>query len=72
MSVTRVITFAAFATAALIAIGIEFGARREGSKIPSLSAISGFVMHYRAGKMPVGRIAVYGFWWWLAWHFFAR
>jgi len=30
------------------------------------------VMRYQAGRMPVGRIAVYGFWWWLGWHFFAR
>jgi hypothetical protein len=72
MSVTRLVTFVVFATATLIGISIELVSRREGSKVPSLAAICGFVMHYRAGKMPVGRIAMYGFWWWVAWHFFAR
>ena len=24
------------------------------------------------GKVPVGRIALLGFWWWMGWHFFAR
>ena len=72
MSVTRVITFAGFTTAALLGIVVELLSRRDRSKIPSLAAMCGFVMQYRAGRMPVGRIAVYGFWWWLAYHFFAR
>jgi hypothetical protein len=72
MSVTRVITFAGFTTAVLLGIGVELLSRRDRSKIPSLAAMCGFVMQYRAGRMPVGRIAVYGFWWWLAYHFFAR
>jgi hypothetical protein len=29
-------------------------------------------MDYRVGKVPVGRIAVLGFWWWAGFHFFAR
>jgi DNA-binding LacI/PurR family transcriptional regulator len=72
MSATRMITTAAFLVVAAMAIGIESAARREGSRVPSLVSICGFVMQYRAGRMPVGRIAIYGFWWWLGWHFFAR
>ncbi|HKD96483.1 MAG TPA: DUF6186 family protein [Micromonosporaceae bacterium] len=72
MSVTRIIALSVFGIAAALAAGVEIAARREGSRIPSLAAIAGFVMRYRAGRMPVGRIAVYGFWWWIGWHFFAR
>ncbi len=72
MSVTRVVTFAGYAAAVLLGIGVELLSRRDRSKIPSLAAICGFVMQYRAGRMPVGRIAVYGFWWWLAYHLLAR
>lgn len=72
MSVTRVLAISGFVLAALVAAGIEVIARREHSKLPTLADICGFVMQYRAGPMPVGRIAVYGFWWWLGWHLFAR
>jgi uncharacterized protein DUF6186 len=72
MSVTRDIALAGFMLAVVLGAGVEWLSRREGSRIPSLAGICGFVMQYRAGKMPVGRIAVYGFWWWLGWHFFAR
>lgn len=72
MSVTRIVALAAFSLAALIAASVEWMARREGSKVPTIAAICGFVMQYRAGRMPVGRIAIYGFWWWVGWHFFAR
>ncbi len=72
MNIWRVAAIGAFSLAALVGIGVEVLARREDSKVPSLAAICGFVMQYRAGRMPVGRIAVYGFWWWLGWHFFAR
>jgi len=46
--------------------------RREDSKIPTFGDMSGFVMQYQVGKVPVGRVAVLGFWWWVGWHFFAR
>ncbi len=46
--------------------------RRELAKVPTLGALSAFVMDYRVGRVPVGRIAVLGFWWWAGWHFFAR
>jgi hypothetical protein len=29
-------------------------------------------MAYQVGRVPVGREAVLGFWWWAGWHFFAR
>jgi hypothetical protein len=72
MSMTRLVTISAFLLVAGIAAGLELVARREQSRVPSLADICGFVMRYRAGRMPVGRIAVYGFIWWLGWHFFAR
>lgn len=46
--------------------------RRRGLGIPGLADIAGFVMTYRVGRVPVGRIAVLGSWWWVGWHFFAR
>ena len=72
MSATRMLAISAFTLVAVLATGIELAARREGSKVPSLADMCGFVMRYRAGRMPVGRIAVYGFVWWIGWHFFAR
>jgi len=72
MNPWRIVAIAAFSLAALAGIGIEVAARRERARVPSLASICGFVMRYRAGRMPVGRIAIYGFWWWLGWHFFAR
>ena len=72
MSATRVVALAGFLVSVLLAAGVELMSRRADSRIPSLAAICGFVMQYRAGRMPVGRIAVYGFWWWIGWHLFAR
>jgi hypothetical protein len=72
MSVTRIVAIGVFAIVTVLGSTVEIIARRPGSKVPSLADICGFVMRYRAGGMPVGRIAVYGFWWWLGWHFFAR
>lgn len=45
---------------------------RRVQPIPRFTDIAGFVMAYRVGRVPVGRIAVLGFWWWVGWHFFAR
>jgi hypothetical protein len=72
MSVSRDVAIAVYVAAAVVLGGVEIAARREGSKIPTLGALCGFVMQYRSGRIPVGRIAVYGFWWWLGWHLFAR
>lgn len=72
MSVTRILAISGFLLGVLLVGVVEWAARREGSRVPSLADLAGFVMTYRAGRVPVGRIAVYGFWWWLGWHFFAR
>ncbi|HET8661834.1 MAG TPA: DUF6186 family protein [Micromonosporaceae bacterium] len=72
MSVTRLLAISGF----LLAIGllgvVEWLARRPGSRIPTFGDLAGFVMGYEVGRLPVGRIAVFGFWWWVGWHFFAR
>src|SRR5690606_29619790 len=72
MSVTRVLAISGFALAFLLVAVVEVLARREGSRIPTLAEVVGFVMRYEVGQLPVGRIAVLGFWWWVGWHFFAR
>jgi hypothetical protein len=72
MSLTRVVTIGCFVLAFLGFGFVEWLGRREGSRVPTLGDISGFVMRYRSGRLPVGRIAVYGFWLWLGWHLFAR
>jgi hypothetical protein len=72
MNLTRVISISLIVTACTLFAVVELLARRDKSRIPTLGDVSGFVMSYRAGRVPVGRIAVYGFWWWLGWHFFAR
>jgi hypothetical protein len=40
--------------------------------MPTLGELCAFVMRYQVGPLPVGRIALFGFWWWVGWHFFAR
>jgi 1,4-dihydroxy-2-naphthoate octaprenyltransferase len=72
MTATRLLTIVAFGLALAGLGAVEWAARRDGSRVPTLGEICGFVMTYRVGPMPVGRIAVFGFWWWLGWHFFAR
>jgi hypothetical protein len=72
VSLTRALAIAAFLVGILLLLLVEWAARRPGSRIPTLGDLVAFVMGYRAGRVPVGRIAVYGFWWWVGWHFFAR
>jgi hypothetical protein len=72
MSATRMLAIAGFVLAGLMVALVEWYARRENSKIPTMSDVAAFVMQYEAGRLPVGRIAVLGFWWWVGWHFFAR
>ena len=72
MSLTRELTITGFAAVMLVIAAVEFAARRENSRIPTIADLCGFVMRYRVGRLPVGRIAVYGFWWWVGFHFFAR
>jgi Family of unknown function (DUF6186) len=70
--ITRVLAIGGFIVAGLLFVVVEWRARREESKIPTLGDLAGFVMQYEVGRVPVGRIAVLGFWWWVGWHFFAR
>lgn len=72
MSVTRLLAITGFLLAVGLIALVEWLARREGSKIPTLGDLTAFVMGYEVGRLPVGRIAVFGFWWWVGWHFFAR
>lgn len=72
MSVSRIVIMALFALAGVFFAVVGWWSRREGSTIPTLAELSGFVMDYRVGRLPVGRVAIYGFWWWVGWHFFAR
>jgi len=72
VSVTRALAIAAF-TAAVVAVGVlQWRASRPDSGVPTLGSICGVVLGYRVGRLPVGRIALLGFWWWIGWHFFAR
>jgi hypothetical protein len=72
MSAGQMIVGALFAVALGLFAAVEFASRREGSRVPSLGDVCGVVMRYRVGPLPVGRIAMFGFWWWLGWHFLAR
>ncbi|GIJ26876.1 hypothetical protein Vqi01_20380 [Micromonospora qiuiae] len=51
---------------------VEWMARREGSRVPTLGEVCAYVMRYEVGQVPVGRIGLFGFWWWVGWHFLAR
>jgi hypothetical protein len=69
---TRTIVIGLFAVAAVAFLLVGWFARREESAIPTLGDIGGFIMAYEVGRVPVGRVALLGFWWWVGWHFFAR
>ena len=69
---SRYVIISLFAVAGLVFALVALLSRREDSKIPTLGDLSGFVMDYRVGNLPVGRVAVLGFWWWVGFHFFAR
>jgi hypothetical protein len=62
---------------AFVGVGALFGtvewmARRPGSGVPTLSDMCALAMAYEVRRVPVGRVALLGFWWWVGWHFFAR
>ena len=69
---SRIIVVTLFVLAASCFVVVGWLSHRERSKIPTFGQLSGFVMQYQVGRVPVGRIAVLGFWWWVGWHFFAR
>ncbi|GAA5181802.1 hypothetical protein GCM10023322_17310 [Rugosimonospora acidiphila] len=72
MSLTRTVAIGAFVAGWLALAALELLARREGSRLPTVGQLCGYVMRYRAGIVPVGRIGVYAVWCWLGWHLFAR
>jgi hypothetical protein len=69
---TRLLAISGFLVAILLFCAVEVAARRKDSTIPTMGAVCAFVMSYEVGRVPVGRIGVFGFWWWLGWHLFAR
>jgi hypothetical protein len=69
---TRIIVIGLFVLVGVVIAVFALMSRREAPRVPSLGEVSAFVMDYRVGKVPVGRIAVLGFWWWVGFHFFAR
>ncbi|HTF10765.1 MAG TPA: DUF6186 family protein [Asanoa sp.] len=72
MSLTRSLAIAGFLAAIVAFAVVEVLARRKGSTIPTLGDVCAHVMAYEVGRIPVGRIGFFGFWWWLGWHLFAR
>ena len=68
----RILAVTGFLTALLLFAAVEWASRRPGSRVPSLGDVCAYVMRYEVGPVPVGRIGVFGFWWWLGWHFLAR
>jgi len=72
MSTTKIVVIGLFLVALLLFAAVEWIARRPDSPVPSLADLTAFVLRYEVGRLPIGRIAVYGFWWWVGWHFFAR
>jgi len=72
MSATRASVIGGFVVALALFGVLELLARRPGSRIPTFGDVCAYVMQYEVGRVPVGRIGVFGFWWWVGWHFFAR
>lgn len=72
MSAARIVVISGFILAIALFAVVEVLARRPGSRIPSFGDVCAYVMQYEVGKVPVGRLGVLGFWWWVGWHFFAR
>ena len=68
----RLAVITLFILAGLTFAVVAWRSRRPDSNIPPFGDIAAFVMAYQVGRVPVGRVAVLGFWWWVGWHFFAR
>jgi hypothetical protein len=67
----RLVAVGGFLLAALLVAAVEWDARRTG-RSPTLSDMAAVIMTHEAGRIPVGRVAIFGFWWWVGWHFLAR
>jgi len=63
---------AGFVAVAVLLGAVEWVARRPGSAVPTLSDMCALAMSYEVRRLPVGRVVLLGFWWWIGWHFFAR
>jgi uncharacterized protein DUF6186 len=72
VSLSRVLSLFAFGSAVALCVLVEVRARSRHSNLPTFGDVCALVMRYRVGRIPVGRIAVIGFWWWVGWHFIAR
>jgi hypothetical protein len=72
MSLSRLLSIGGFLIVGLAILAVELAARKPNSRVPRLSEVTGVVMRYEAAGLPVGRLAVLGFWFWLGWHFLAR
>jgi hypothetical protein len=72
VTAVKLVIIGGFGLAVLLLAAVEWLARRPGSPVPTLGDMCGLVMAYEVGRLPVGRIALLGFWWWIGWHFFAR
>ncbi|MEV1146069.1 DUF6186 family protein [Micromonospora sp. NPDC049799] len=68
----RALAIGGFLASLVLFAAVEWAARREGSRIPTLGDVCAYVTRYEVGSVPVGRIGLLGFWWWLGWHFLAR
>jgi hypothetical protein len=72
MSVSRMVIVGLFVAAGMGFVVVEALSRRQDSTVPGFGDLTATVLRFRLGRVPVGRIGVYGFWWWVGWHFFAR
>lgn len=72
MSATRAVAVGGFVLTVALFATVEWAARREGSRIPTIGDLCAYVMRYEVGRVPVGRIGLFGLWWWIGWHFLAR
>ena len=61
------ITAWGFVVIGLALVVVELLARRPGSRIPTFSALMGFIMRERWG-----RLGILFVWWWVGWHFLSR
>ncbi|WP_428966987.1 DUF6186 family protein [Micromonospora fluostatini] len=68
----RTIAITGFLLSLVLFAVVEWASRREGSRIPSIGDVCAYLMRYEVGPVPVGRIGLLGFWWWVGWHFLAR
>jgi hypothetical protein len=63
----RAAIVAAFAVILAVAVAVDLQARRPGAVVRPLGAALAAALRTRTG-----RVAVFGAWLWLGWHFLAR